>query len=108
MHRWKAAALAVFVLLNLPESCVAQRALVARIKKVTEVPIWQRLPLEQKESRKVLQDLQSTDQKTMQAAFEKLALSRPLPAFADLVVSETQTAVKKSRDKFGFFAKRWG
>ena len=75
MHRWTAAALAVFVLLNLPESCVAQRALVARIKKVTEVPIWQRLPLEQKESRKVLQDLQSTDQKTMQAAFEKLKMN---------------------------------
>ncbi|MFT4557579.1 MAG: hypothetical protein ACI92S_002950 [Planctomycetaceae bacterium] len=45
-------------------------------------------------------DLKSTDQKTMQAAFERLALSRPLPAYADLVVTETQNAVKRSRDKF--------
>jgi hypothetical protein len=100
MLRWKTAWVAVFALLVLPECSIAQIELMKRIKKVTEVPIWQRLPLEQKESRTVLQDLQSTDQKTMQAAFEKLALSRPLPAFADLVVSETQNAARTSKDKF--------
>ena len=36
----------------------------------------------------------------MQAAFERLALSRPIPAYADLVVAETQAVAKRVQDKF--------
>lgn len=100
MGRLKAVVVVGFTLLMLPDSSFAQIELMRRIKKVTEVPVWQHAPLGQKESRQVLLDLNSTDQKTMQAAFERLALSRPLPAHADLVVTETQNAVKRSRDKF--------
>lgn len=100
MHHWKAAAVLLFALLMLPDSSVGQSSLLKRINKVKEVSIWQRKPLGQKESRQVIGDLQSSDQKTMQAAFERLALSRPLPAYADLVVTQTQNAAKESRDKF--------
>ena len=97
---WKVAAVLLFALLMLPESSIAQSSLLKRINKVKEVSIWQRKPLGQKESRQVLQDLKSSDRKTMQAAFETLALSRPLPAFADLVVAETQASARRSKDKF--------
>ncbi len=100
MHGWKTAVVVMFALLILSDSSFAQIELMKRIRKVTEVPIWQRPPLGQKESRQVMQDLQSNDQKTMQAAFERLALSRPVPAFADLVVSRTQHAARESKDKF--------
>ena len=100
MDRWKAAVLFLFVLIVLSESSFAQSSLMQRIKKVTEVAIWQRPPLGKQESRQVIQELRSTDQMTMQAAFERLALSRPLPAYADLVVTQTQNAARESRDKF--------
>jgi hypothetical protein len=38
----------------------------------------------------------------MQEAFKSLALARPMPAYTDLVVRETQAASKQSRDKFAF------
>ena len=100
MHRWKTAVLALSALLILSETCCAQRELMQRIKKITDVSLWQRVPLAQKEFRKAIQDLQSSDQKTMQDAFEQLALSRPLPAYADFTIGATQNAVKQSRDKF--------
>lgn len=100
MHHWKAAAVFLLALLMLPESSIGQSSLLKRINKVKDVSIWQRKPLGQKESRQVIGDLKSSDKKTMQAAFERLALSRPLPAYADLVVTQTQNAAKESRDKF--------
>lgn len=100
MQRCKAATVVLFAALMLPESSVAQSSLLKRINKVKEVSIWQRKPLGQKESRQVIHDLQSSDQKTMQAAFERLALSRPLPTYAEVVVTQTQKAAKESRDKF--------
>ena len=100
MKRSVSVSLAVSVLLILPGSCFAQKELIERIKKVTDVAIWQRVPLDQKDLKKAFQDLQSPDQKTMQDAFERLALCRPIPANADLIVGETQSVAKRTRDKF--------
>jgi len=100
MRRCEAAALALFALLILSDSCCAQRELFERIKKVTDVPIWQRVPLGQKEFQKALKDVRSTDRETMQDALKQLALSRPLPAYSDLTVGEAQNAAKRTKDKF--------
>ncbi|MFT5094114.1 MAG: hypothetical protein ACI93T_002945, partial [Porticoccaceae bacterium] len=54
MHRLKAVVVVGFALLMLPDSSFAQIELMKRIKKVTEVPVWQHASLGQKESRQVL------------------------------------------------------
>lgn len=95
-------ALAVCGLSLITSECPAQPELTKRIKAVQEVPIWQRATLNQKELKKVVGELRSAEKKTMQEAFKSLALARPMPGYADLVVREAQDASKKSGDKFAF------
>jgi hypothetical protein len=100
MSRSVSILLAMSALLVLPGLCHAQPDLVKRIKKVTEVPIWQRKPITKKELQKAMKDLQSQDKQTMQDAYELVALSRPIPAYADVTVGTAQTIARQSKDKF--------
>lgn len=100
MSRRVSILLALSVFLVLPDACHAQPELVKRIKKVTEVPIWQRKPITKKELQKAMKDLQSKDKQTMQDAFELLALSRPIPVYVDVTVGTTQQIARQSKDKF--------
>ena len=95
-------ALALCGLSLITSECRAQPELTKRIKAVREVPIWQRATLNRTELKEIVGELRSTEKKTMQEAFKSLALARPMPAYADLVVREAQAASKESRDKFAF------
>lgn len=100
MPRLLTLALALLALLTLCTESFAQNPLFDRIKAVQEVPIWRRANLNSREVQQALVDLKSSDTKTMQDAFEKLALARPIPQLTDLVVRETEKAKTESRDKF--------
>lgn len=99
---WRYLVMAVVVSslwIDAPE-CRAQKELLERIKAVQEVPIWQRPRRSKTEMRRLLKELQSSKTAEMQAAIEQIALTRPDPAAADLIIHETVAVAKRTRGKF--------
>ena len=82
------------------KTCNAQIALMKRIKAIQNVSIWQRPKRSNSEIRQLIKQLRDSDKEVMQAAFEKLTLTRPVPAAADTVVEQATAAARQNRDKF--------
>ena len=71
-----------------------------RIKAIQNVPIWQRPKRSNSEIRQLIEQLHDSDKKVMQAAFEKLTLTRPVPAASETVIEQATAAARQNRDKF--------
>ena len=90
--------LAVLASAHVSESSAQSRGR-DRIKEIREVYIWQRASLSERELRQALTAMRSSDPAVVRGAVETIALAKPIPPAAELVVETLIVVEQKVQDQ---------
>lgn len=84
---------------SLGRDCVAQSSGRDRVKEIRAVYIWQRTALDEQQLRRLLADLGSSNPAKVREAIDAIALAKPIPAAAEVVVKTLHDVESRAREQ---------